>query len=238
MYLSPDIKYYIDVSSLGEDKFLITGRDLLEHIKLPVAVQPLDVKPETLMLALDEYREKLVPVEPKIVLEFREGYGQVGALQFAPESIRIGGSQTVLAGISNWPTVYRKFDNLHSPLDLDIPLEEPTTHSIEIFTSSSRMRLNVQPFAEKTFGGIALNCPDVPPNREIIFIPPKIDLIVRGGIDQLAHLSDTDFQPTVPFRDLSQDTISTVTPHLNSVEGVQIVSVKPEQVRFIIRKKL
>jgi hypothetical protein len=238
LYLSPDVKYFIDVSTLGEEKFMITGHELLEHIKLPVALQPIDVKPETLMLALDDYREKQVRIEPRIVLEFREGYGQVGPVQFLPESIRIGGSQTMLANISGWPTVYRKFDNLHAPLDMDLPLEEPMTHSVEIFTLSTRMRMNVQPFAEKTFSGVALNCPGVPPNREVIFIPPKIDLIVRGGIDQLARLADTDFQPTISYRDLIQDSVTSVTPHLNDVDGIQVVSVKPEHVRFIIRKRL
>lgn len=238
LYLSPDVKYFIDVSSIGEDKFIITGHDLLEHIKLPVALQPIDVKPDTLTLGLDEYGEKEVPVETRIVLEFRDGYGQVGPMQLLPESLRIGGSQTILANISGWPTEYRKFDNLHSPLDVDIPLETPSTHSIELFTSSTHLRLNVQPFAEKSLSGIAISCQDVPLNREVIFIPPKVDLIARGGIDQLARLTDTDFQPTVPYGDLVQDTVTSVVPHLNEIDGVKIVSIKPEHVRFIIRKKL
>ncbi len=238
LYLSPDVKYFIDVSSIGEEKFIITGRDLLEHIKLPVVLQPIDVKPDTLVLALDEYGEKEVPIEPRIVLEFRDGYGQVGQMQFLPDSLRIGGSQTILGNISGWPTEYRKFDNLHSPLDVDIPLEVPTTHSIELFTSVTHLRLNVQPFAEKTFSGITMNCQGAPTNREVIFIPPKIDLIARGGIDQLARLTDTDFQPTVPYSDLVQDTVTSVAPHLNDLDGVKIVSIKPEHVRFIIRKRL
>ncbi len=238
LYLTPDVKYFIDLSSLGTEEFTITGHDLLEHVKLPVALQPLDVKPETLMLALDDYTEKYIPVGPRIVLEFRDGYGQVGPQQIIPESIRIGGSRTLLANISGWPTEYRKFENVHSPLDVEIPLEQPLTHSIDLFTHSVQMRLNVQPFAEKTFSGIAISCSGVPPNREVIFIPPKMDLIVRGGIDQLARLSEQDFQPVIPYLEINQDSISSVMPHFNEVEGIKIVSIRPERVKFIIRKKL
>jgi hypothetical protein len=190
------------------------------------------------MLGLDEYREKLVPIGPRFVFEFREGYGQVGPIQFFPDSIRIGGSQTLLANISGWPTVFRKFDNLRAPLDVEVPLEDPMTHSIELFTRSVQMRMNVQPFAEKTFSGIPLICPGMPPNREVIFIPQKIDLIVRGGIDQLSRLSANDFQPSIPYLELAQDSSMSLAPRLNEVEGIKIVSIKPDHVRYIIRKKL
>src|ERR1051326_6099595 len=51
LLLSPDVTYYIDGSTLGPDNFTVTGRDLLEHIKLPVSLQVVEVKPETLLLA-------------------------------------------------------------------------------------------------------------------------------------------------------------------------------------------
>jgi hypothetical protein len=238
LFLSPDVKYYIDVSTLGADEFMITGRNFFEHIKLPVSLQAVDVKPDTLFLALDEYLEKEIPIGTRIVTEFREGYGQVGQMQFTPDSIRIGGSRELLSRINGWPTVYRKFNNVHAPLDVDIPLEEPSMHSVEIFTGSTHMHLNVQPFAEKVLSGVPVSCTGAPANREVIFIPPKIDLIVRGGIDQLAHLADTEIQVTVSYQKLLDDSISTVQPKVNEIEGVQIISRKPEHFRFIIRKKL
>src|SRR5713101_4965378 len=45
LYLSPDVRYFIDGSSLGTEGFTVTGRDLLEHIKLPVNLQVIEVKP-------------------------------------------------------------------------------------------------------------------------------------------------------------------------------------------------
>ncbi|HUN67049.1 MAG TPA: hypothetical protein VMW43_13235 [Bacteroidota bacterium] len=238
LFLSPDVRYYIDVSTLGTEEFMITGRNFFEHIKLPVALQAIDVKPDTLYLALDEYTEKLVPIGPRVVTEFREGFGQVGPMQFTPESVRVGGSRDLLARISGWPTVYRKFNGLRAPLDVDIPLEEPAMHSVDIFASSTHLHLNVQPFAEKVLSGVPVTCTGAPANREVIFIPPKIDIIVRGGIDQLAHLEINDVLVSVPFQSLLQDSISTVEPGIAEIEGVQILSKKPEHFRFIIRKKL
>jgi YbbR domain-containing protein len=238
LYLSPDIRYYIDVSSAGMGEFLITGKELLEHIKLTFPLQPLDVKPDTMIVALDDYHEKRVPVNPRLVMDFKEGFGEVGAVQLVPESVTVGGSKNLIAQITGWPTVYRKFENLRSPIDMALPLEESPTLSVDVSGRSSRLTVNVQPFAEKTFAGIPIVAMGVPPNREVIFIPPRVDLIVRGGIDQLAKLSNDAFQASVNFQTLLGDSTDSILPVLTGPDGCKIVSRKPEQFQFVIRKKL
>jgi len=236
--ISPDVKYFIDMSSIGAQDFSLTSRDLLEHIKLPFALQPLDVKPDSLILAVVDYTEKRVPVVSRVMPEYQDGYGQVGPLRLTPDSITLGGAEPALRTITEWQTTYRKYDGLHSPLDVTIPLEDPGDYGIELSEHSARVELNVQPFAEKTFAGIPVVATDVQPNREVIFIPPKMDIIVRGGIDQLAKLSPTDFQLTINYIDLPQDSMQSVTPTLTVPEDVKVVSKNPSRFQYIIRKRL
>ncbi len=238
LYLAPDVKYFIDVSTIGSENFMITGKDLLEHIKLPVSLQPLDVKPDTLLLALDDYREKRVPVVPRVVLEFRDGYGEVGPTRIAPESVVVGGSEYLLRPITGWPTVYRRFDELRSPLSVEIPLEESDSYSLDVAAQAVRLDADVQPFAEKPLSGIPIEAIGTPPNREVIFIPPRMDMIVRGGIDQLKNIRPSDFQATVSYEALAGDSAESVVPAINGPEEVKIVSRRPERFQFIIRKKL
>ena len=238
LYLLPDVKYFIDLSTVGPEGFMITARDLMDHIKLPVVIQPVDVKPETLLLALDEYREKRVPIVPHFSFEYHEGYGQVGQMRLLPESIVIAGSENIIDRINAWPTIYKKFEDIHSSIDMDIPLEEPVNYSAEVYVRSTRLTVNVQPFAEKTFSGIPIVAVASPPNREVIFIPPKLDIILRGGIEQLAKLSLDDFHATVNYQSLVQDSAEIVVPILTVPNEVKMVSRKPERVQFIIRKRL
>jgi hypothetical protein len=238
LFLSPDVKYYIDLSSVGTDDFIITARDLLEHIKLPVALQPLDVKPDSIVLALDDYREVRVAVVPRVVLNFHDGYGQVGPLRIAPESIVIGGSRRLVQQTGDWPTLYRKYDDLRSPIDENLPLEQQPYYSLDVPSNPIRVQVNVQPFAEKTMAGIPLTATGTPANREVIFIPPKIDIIVRGGIDRLAKLTQDDFQANVAYRTLIQDSVETIVPELVTPSELKVIVRTPEQFQFIIRKKL
>jgi YbbR domain-containing protein len=233
LYLTPGVKYFIDVSSLSTEAFIVTGRDLLEHIKLPFAIQPLDVRPDTLVLALEEYKEKRVPVIPKFLMDVHEGYGQVGPTRIMPESVTVGGSDLAIGGITAWHTVFKKFDDLRGSVDAMIDLEESPSYSIDLLTRVVRTEINVQPFAEKTFPGIPLTATGVPANLEVFFIPPKIDII-----DQLSKLSAEDFHPTVSFQLLLSDSMQSVFPVLIPPEEIKIVSKKPERFQYIVRKRL
>jgi YbbR domain-containing protein len=238
LYLTPDLHYSIDLSTLGPDDFFITAKDLPEHVKLPVALQPIEVAPDTMMLAIDDYREKRVPITINLTTVYKLGYGQVGSVRVTPESITIGGSRHLIESIASWPTVYKKFDELNTPLSIDLPLEEPTTPSVKLLNNSAHIQVDVQPFAEKVFTGITVAAVSIPLNREVIFIPPKMDIIVRGGIDQLARLSTEDFQVSVNYQELIADTTETIQPAFTSPPEIKVVSKKPERFQYIIRKKL
>ena len=63
-------------------------------------------------------------------------------------------------------------------------------------------------------------------------------LLVQKTIDQLAKISPEDLRPTVSFESLASDTVKPVVPTLFSPEEVRVVSRKPGQFQYIIRKRL
>ncbi|MBI5021234.1 MAG: hypothetical protein HZB59_07365 [Ignavibacteriales bacterium] len=237
-YLTPDLKYSIDLSSLGPNDFIITAKDLPDHVKIPFGIQPIEIVPDTMILAIDEYREKRVPITVNLSAGYKTGYGQVGSIRVTPDSITVGGSRHLIGTIESWPTVFRRFDDLNAPLNIDLPLEEPATPSVRLLHTSAHVIVDVQPFAEKIFTGIPVTAVSIPPNREVIFIPPKMDIIVRGGIEQLARLSTEDFQVSMNYQELIADTTGTIQPAFSSPPEIKVVSKKPERFQYIIRKKL
>jgi YbbR domain-containing protein len=238
LYLTPDVQYHIDLSTITKEGFLITETDLPEHVKLPVAVTALDVKPETLLLALEPYKEKRVPVVPQLSLSYKEGFGPVGTVQIRPESITIAGAGSIIEPIESWHTVYLRYDDRRTPIDREVAIDDPESYSVEFRPRTVQVRLDIQPFAEKTITGIPIGTSSVPANREIMFVPPKLDLTIRGGIDQLAKLSAADFEATVDFNQLLADSATTVVPALRSPEGIRVLRRTPEVFQFYIRKRL
>jgi YbbR domain-containing protein len=233
LFLSPDVKYFINLSTVTSEPVLITAKEIQNHVTLPADVAVVDVKPETLMVALSDYVEKRVPVSPRIVLDFHEGYGLVGEVRVEPDSVTIGGAPEDLRGVRSWSTQFRKHSDVRAPIAEDIPLEELPSYSFTVPLKSVRVSVGVEPFAEKVFSGIPVTVNGVPPGREVIF-----DVVVRGGIEQLAAIRDERFSASVDYSDLERDSTGYSVPALKSPERVRVIERRPQRFQFIIRKRL
>jgi hypothetical protein len=169
---------------------------------------------------------------------FREGYGQVGPISISPDSIILIGAESVLLTIDSWKTERRLFDNVRAPLDVDIPLAPPAPYAISFSRQSVHVSINVEPFAEKVLNGLAVDVLAVPGNREVILIPPKIEIVVRAGIRQLSSLVAADFRVSAQYARIIADTTGLVDPDISYPAGVQLVSKRPEHLQYIVRKRL
>ena len=78
----------------------------------------------------------------------------------------------------------------------------------------------------------------VPLTQEVLFIPPKIELVVRGGIQRLSAVELQDVLAWVDYQTVIADTTGIIDFHVRTPDGIQLVQKRPERLRYIIRKKL
>ncbi len=217
---------------------IITRLDIAERAPARAGVELTDVTPDSIFLGLDRYEERRVPVQLDITTSCREGYGQVGAATIAPESVTVGGAASIVRTIPSWPTVRHDFRDLRAPVEADVALAQSPLLLLVLSSAATHVSLNVEPFAEKVLSGVPVEGEDVPPNREMIFIPPKIDIVARGGIKQLANLGTPDFRVRVDYASVVADTTGLVDPVISGPPGIQIVTKRPERLQYIVRKRL
>ena len=217
---------------------VITAGDVADRLALRGNVRLVDVKPDSVFIALDRFTQKTVPVILDYAASFHDGYGQTGAPSLLPDSITIGGAVSVLRAITAWHTARATFDNLKNPLDQEVPLAPAEKYELSFSTASVRVRINVQPFAEKLFAGLPVTADSVPDDREVIFIPPKIDVVARAGIRQLSNLAEMDFRVFVPYASVVADSTGSIDVSVTPPPGVQLVSKRPDRLQYIVRKRL
>ena len=238
LMLGTDPQCIVDASSLVSNKRPLGLNDIVDRITIPLGIQPVDMKPESVRFDFDRYSEKRVPVVLRVVTMFHPGYGQVGETAVIPDRITIGGAASLLATIERWPTAGTVFRDVRSPIDTDVPLVDSASHYLKLFPQKVRLRMNVQQFAEKTVVGLTVETNAVPPNKEVILIPPKIDIVVRGGVDQLAALSNENFGASINYDEIVEDSTGYAEPAVTSPRGVQLVAKRPERMQFVIRTRL
>lgn len=229
---------HVPLSSLAPDNPTISINDVLDRIALARGVQLIDINPDTVSVMLDRKGDKTVAVIPDVTLSFRDGYGQVGPVIVSPESITVSGATTLLGQITAWHTAAVRFDDLKNPLEEDVRIAESVDHPLGFSPASVKIRVNIQPFAEKVFSGLPVEIRALPPNRDVIFIPPKVEVVARGGIRQLASVLPVDFQVSVDYTSILKDTTGYIDPTVTPPSGVQVVAQRPEKLQYIVRKRL
>lgn len=228
----------VPYTSLAPGNRIITLTQIVERISLSPGIQLLRATPDTVVVLLDRVASKRVPVVPDLSITFREGYGQVGPAQLIPDSVTMTGAETVLRQITEWRTAPATFTDVKAPIETTISVVHGDGPAVQCTPPELQIRVNIQPFAEKVFSGLPVEIMDTPPNREVIFIPPKMEVVARGGIRQLASLMPVDFRVAVPFDRILADTTGTIVPDVHPPSGIQVVTHHPERLQYIVRKRL
>lgn len=219
-------------------KRIITLVDVAEQLSSKIGVQLISMSPESVYVAFGREAAKTVPVTLDCELAFRDGYGQVGQTTVLPDSVTILGAEDVLQTIDRWNTVHEIFDNLRAPLEADLALAAPGSRLVQLSAKQVHITVDVEPFAEKTVSGLMVEVRSVEPSREVILIPPKIDVVIRGGIRQLSTISAEDFHVSVDYRAVVADSSGYVDADIVAPPGVQVVARKPDHLQYVVRRRL
>lgn len=232
----PDSRYVLDLSDIVSRKRFITREDYQERLHLPVSVQVIEVRPETLSVVLDERVFRKVPLVLASDLNFREGYGIVGNVRISPDSALLSGPQSILNGIDSWNTKTLQYSNLKSGIKTRVDLSDTLAFGVIVLPKDVLVQFDVQPTAEKSFGDVPIEVNHVPDDRTVVLIPPKIGFVIRGGVNQIAAVDLKDFRPYIDFRTILLDTTGRLKPSISGPRDIRIVKQSPEFVQYVVRK--
>ncbi len=227
----------IDLSSVNSEITVSIEKILRKAIALPSDIEVVDIFPESLTITLDATTQKKVPVQPLCHIQIREGYIQVGKIDVQPDSITISGARGVVDTIAEWTTKYITFSDLHTPVRQQVALVDTTEVPLTLSQPAVMVSFDVQPFAEKTLSRIPIDISAVPFNRQVILFPPSIDVVVRGGISQLSTVQADEVTASIHYSSILLDTSGSVRPEVNIPKGLTLVTLKPDRVEYVIRKK-
>jgi hypothetical protein len=238
LQLGPELGLTLPVSMFSANRRLLLVNEVADRFSFRPGIHVVSVVPETLSVELDRAVRRMVPVDVDCAFTYGDGYGPVGPVSVSPESVSVSGAETLLRTLASWKTDHRVFDNLRAPLDADVPLASRGLYLLTLTPSVVKIRVPVESFAEKTFAGLPVEVQLLPANREVLLVPPRIEVVARAGIRQLSNLSDTSFHVSASYPEILADTSGTIEPHVVAPPGVHIVRKRPDRLTYIIRKPL
>ena len=73
-------------------------------------------------------------------------------------------------------------------------------------------------------------------DRDIVFLPNKISVGVKGGIEFLGKVTPDQFKVSVNYRNIVSDTLGSIIPDVQLPTNLSLMYIKPERLRYIIKK--
>jgi YbbR domain-containing protein len=234
--LTPEFNY--DISpKINEVNIILTKQILNENPILGQNLTITSAKPETLFVKIGRYEEKYVQVKPRVFINCREGYQTVGSPIVEPDSVKVGGASFIIGSLDHIYTSDLTLYNVNSGINEFVRLSDTLSNIIWRSQDEVNLRVKVELTAQKVFHNIEIAIPDIPSDREVLLIPQFVNVQLKGGVDQLSLLHNSQIKATVDFKDLLADTTGAVTPRFSLPEGTEITSVKPDKIQYVIKNR-
>ena len=205
-----DYKAIIDLSSIADEYNFDLNNYYRENPTKIVLPTSLDlefievVAPRNIIINLDQYLVKKVPIKSQLIISTDPGYVQVGNPLFSPDSVSIGGPQEVVNSIEFVKTEKDTFLNLNVSLEDDLLIINPNK-LVDFDPKKVEGYINVQPISETIITSIPVNLINKPSDVEVFVNPSTVSLTIIGGLNQVANTLPEDILVTIDFRDWRPD---------------------------------
>ena len=213
----------------------IQVRDELSHNPwLTSSVQVTRVNPPQVEYTMERINYKSIPIVPNISIGTKENYGLVSEVTTKPDSVRISGPKSIVKKLNAVITKSIVFDELDDKVVLKVDLE-PVNH-ITFENNSCTINFDIQKIVDKNFKDITVEVIDLPPSRELLLFPSKINVTLRGGIKKLGTLNQDEIRAYVKFQQAFTDTLGIVVPTIEIPGYTKTTNIEPKNLEYIIKQ--
>ena len=205
-----DYRAILDLSSIADEYNFDLNNYYRENPTKIVLPTSLDlefievVSPRNIIINLDQYLVKKVPIKSQLLVSTEPGYVQVGDPLFSPDSISIGGPQEIVNDIKFVKTEKDTFLNLNISVEDDLFIINPNK-LVDFDPKKVGGYINIQPISETIITSIPVNLINKPNNVEVFVNPSTVSLTIIGGLNQVANTLPQDILVTIDFRDWRPD---------------------------------
>jgi len=209
-----------------------------EQVRTPFGVEPLQVRPPSLVMTFDTSTSKSVPIVP--MLDGRPAPGfMVSKWRVEPESIEIVGPRSAVAKVTQALTEPVDLSDTREPLNETVAVglvdpavrlktPRPAAVSVQIVPAPIEHKLRAQP----------VHLRNLATNLTAEAMPATVDVTIRGTRDALSHVEPDDIAAFVDLAGLGAGQYAlTVRADPSREAGVTHVDPSSVQVRIFRDKK-
>ncbi|MHB8930215.1 MAG: YbbR-like domain-containing protein, partial [Melioribacteraceae bacterium] len=144
------------------------------------------------------------------------------------------GPANLLRNTDSIKTKYKEILDVSDNLKFNLRIEPPEGITSAINTCT--IELEVQKIVDKTFENIVVETRNVPPSKDLILFPGKINVVLRGGINKLGRLTNDSIKAYVDYWSALREEKGTIEPIIELPQFTTHVSTIPNKLEYIIKQ--
>jgi len=227
-YFVIDLKRHQNINSV------LTRKYLADNSWLTSDAQVISIEPEIIKIKTEKAFSKKVKITPNVFLSFRENYGLVSDIICKPDSVEIFGpwSRTIL--IDEIKTEKVILNEIETGQSFSVKLIKPQFISFNL--EETEVSFEAEKMVDKLFENVEIDKLNVPSNKELLFSPTKVSVVLKGGIQKLASMKSQDFKVFVDYNKVINDSLGTIEPQIQLQKYFEVIDVIPNKIKCIIKQ--
>jgi YbbR domain-containing protein len=226
--------YVIPVGQLTGRRIINLYNYLAENQWLSSDLEVISVTPDTISFYIERISGKKVSIISALNIKFRMGYGVASPIKIEPESTYVYGPVSFLNKLEYVTTESLGKDGLDGRTTKRVPLK--SIPGMTYKDDAVIVSIDVQRIVEKSFDNLLVHIVDIPKDRNVVLLPNRVYISLRGGIEVLGKIDTAQFNAYVNYREVVMDTVGSIIPHIDIPENTSLIFIKPEHLRYIIKK--
>jgi len=208
-----------------------TGRvNVAEEITLPqgTSLQIESVTPTSFEMELEPLQTRQIPVRSRVKVNPEPAYELIDDLQFAPDSVRVRGAQSIVDGLETWPTTVHTIENLQDTVQVEVPLADTLRRLVEVTPTAVTLVARAGRFVEET-REVEVEVTGVPSGQSLVSLEPAV-IRIRYRVlfeDLFRARRSPEFFATVSYDQIRSDTTGYVTPRVHVPQDLLIRDPEP-----------
>lgn len=230
--ITGDIHYAVSAQNERGNVSLNLYSNVLMNPWISNDISLIEILPDSVHFNVEKIKSKQIPIKADLDLKFKSGYGLASPIKLVPDSVTVYGPESVIVRLDSFRTENIKLSNLDSPTEFQLGFASRFTTDFK----KVKIELDVQRIVDKEISGILIEVKDIPPDRNVLLIPNSVTVLIKGGINTIGKLNETELSAYVHYKDVLLDTLGSIKPHIIHPENLKINTIKPERLRYVIKK--
>lgn len=218
-----------------------TGRrkyDLNDLVKtntwLTSNFQVLEMSPSQIEFEVEKIGARTVKLIKNFKIEFKPGYGPSSEIKIVPDEIEIYGAANVLQKIDSIKTEAKEIKDVSENVSLELNIDFP--EGVTASAKSCLVEFEVQKIVDKTFENVLVETRNVPPSKQLILFPARINIVLRGGINKLGRLTNDSVKAYVDYWSALKEEHGKIEPVVQIPRFITLTNTVPNKLDYIIKQ--